>query len=342
MRCLVTVALLTLAGCDAPPSRPVAEPDAAVAQQLTGTDHHVHLLGPDLIRDWKALGIPFTRPDSVYLRPDRYLSQVDRIVLVSMGHAYGDPELLTALDISPDEAEARVRRENDHLVAAATRLAPRARAFCSAPLLAAYARAELERCIAAGGRGIKLHLAASRIDLRDPADVAAVEAILGWAESAGLPVLLHLDTQRRGTEAEHVRGFLHAALAPHPAVTVIVAHLGGSGGYGAWTQAVFRTIAEWTRSEGRNAHLYMDVSAVLLEEGSEGIPASTPDEVTALEQDLRAYGLSRIVYGSDAPSFGPRRYADLLVARRVFSRHEMESVLRNSPLGDSSLRAPQP
>ena len=32
-------------------------------------DHYVHIFGPNSIRDGNALGVPFSRPDSIYLSP---------------------------------------------------------------------------------------------------------------------------------------------------------------------------------------------------------------------------------------------------------------------------------
>jgi predicted TIM-barrel fold metal-dependent hydrolase len=306
------------------------------AEYLAGTDHHVHLLGPDLIRDWKAIGIPFSRPDSTYLIPDSTLTRVEHAVLVPMGHAYGNSELRAALDLSVDEEERRVARENDHLLAQAARFPDRAVAFCSAPALRPYTLRELERCVAAGGRGLKLHLAASEVDLRDESHLSSLEALAGWAAQRSLPVLLHLDTQRRGTETEHVTEFVRRVIEPHPRLTVVVAHLGGSGGYGRWTQAVFATLREWlderTAAGDTTRALYFDLSAVLLETESEGVPASTADEVRRLAADLDAVPVGRLVFGSDAPSFDPAHYAAVLLGRGVLTPDQLDQVLHSPVL----------
>jgi predicted TIM-barrel fold metal-dependent hydrolase len=315
------------------PAGEAADPtvDAGIRIPIA-TDHHVHLLGPDLIRDWKAVGVPFSRPDSAYLVPDRLMAEVGRAILVPMGHAYGNSELRAALELSVSEEEQRVARENDHLLAQAARFPDRAVAFCSAPALRPYALRELTRCAAAGGGGIKLHLAASEVDLREPDHLQALATIAAWAAERRLPILLHLDTQQRGTEVEHVTDFLHAVLEPHPDLVVVIAHLGGSGGYGRWTQAVFKTINEWLASQGDTApRAYFDLSAVVLAEESEGVPATTDAEAERLAQDLRSVPIDRLVFGSDAPSFDPGDYARSLIARGVVGRGTLDSIITNAP-----------
>lgn len=325
--------LLLAIGCSSPADDPV--PPIEIAP-LAGTDHHVHLLGPDLIRDWKAIGIPFSRPDSAYLIPDSTLTRVDRAVLVPMGHAYGNSELRGALKLSVEEEERRVARENDHLLAQAARFPDHAAALCSAPVLRPYALRELERCVAAGGAGIKLHLAASEVDLRDLSHLASLETIAGWAAQRSLPILLHLDTQRRGTDAEHVDQFLRTVLEPHLDLVVIIAHLGGSGGYGNWTRSVFRTVNTWLAerfaADDPRPGVWFDLSAAILEEESEGVPASSEADAAALRADLERLGTDRLLFGSDAPSFDPDRYAALLVERGVLTRAAIDSIATRSPI----------
>lgn len=318
-------------------SPPTADPGSPVeAIPLAGTDHHVHLLGPDLIRDWRAIGIPFSRPDSAYLIPDGTLTRVERAVLVPMGHAYGNSELRAALDLSVEEEEHRVARENDHLLAQAARFPDRAVALCSAPALRPYGMRELERCVTAGGAGIKLHLAASEVDLRDPAHLSSLEALAAWAAQRRLPILLHLDTQRRGTEAADVDRFLRTVLEPQPDLVVIIAHLGGSGGYGDWTRSVFRTVNTWLAerfaADDRRPGIFFELSAVLLEEESEGVPASTDADVAALVADFDEFGTDRLVFGSDAPSFDPARHAALLVGRGVLAEGTLDTIVRRTAI----------
>jgi len=269
-------------------------------------------MSPGLVRDWKGMGVPFSRPDTFYTSAAPLLggsaSRVARAVLVPMGHIYATEDFgYLKLDLAAEEA--RVRAENDHVAAEAARFGARATALCSAPVLRPYAMRELARCAqhpAVGG--IKVHIASSGVDLRDASHREAMRRVTAWAAAQKLPLLLHLDPQRRGHDSSHVERFLDEVIAPFPSLTVIIAHLGGSGGYGRWTQQVFaaaqRSVQKMNRGPN-DAGVFFDVSAVLLERSSEGVPATTPADATRLAEDLRRAGLDRVVFGSDWPVFEP-------------------------------------
>jgi uncharacterized protein len=318
----------------------------ALIERLGGplVDHHVHILGPDVIRDWRAVGVTFSRPDSTYTSVAAWMASrgldsthVQAMVLVPMAQLYGDAEFVESLRIDATAVQARVVRENDHVASEAARHPTRAVALCSAPVLADFAEAELLRCLAhPHTTGIKLHLAASGVDLRAPAHVTRTAALIALAARQNVPVLLHLDTQQRGTETTHVREFLDRALGPVASLPVIIAHAGGSGGYGAWTRSVLRTIIAWRDSVDALGPaprpVYIDLSAVLLDEPSEGVPASTAEERAALRTDVRAAGLDRFVFGSDAPVFHPLASAETLRASLGLSPEETVAyVQRRTP-----------
>jgi predicted TIM-barrel fold metal-dependent hydrolase/cytosine/adenosine deaminase-related metal-dependent hydrolase len=303
----------------------------------TGVDHHVHLLGDDVLRDWRALGASFSRAPEAYRsaepvlgRPDGDGARVARAVLVPMAHLYGSEEFQAGLRLPLDEERARVERENDHVAREAARYPGQAAALCSVPALRPYALAELERCRRVNGMaGVKLHLASSGVDLREGAQLEQVGRLAAWSERHSLPLLLHVDPQRRGTTVEHVERLAQALLGPHPRLTLVVAHLGGSGGYGPWTRSVFTTLTRWLDREaaaGRPRQVFFDLSAVLLEAPSEGVPATTAEEAAALAADLRAAGLERLVLGSDYPVFDPLRTAELLIERARLRPDEVEAI----------------
>jgi predicted TIM-barrel fold metal-dependent hydrolase len=314
---------------------------AAGGEATRLVDHHVHVLGPGLVRDWKSLGVPFSREDSAYTSAARYFEPaaegpgagraVAAAILVPMAHLYGREGFRQALELPVEEERRRVAAENDHVAAEAERLGERAVAFCSVPLRRPYTFDELARCRdELGGRGLKLHLAASVVDLTAIADRRDVGRALAEAAEGGLAVLLHLDPQRRGLEAADVDRFLDEALGPVPELEIVIAHLGGSGGFGPWTQSVLGTITAWLarRAEAGEprAGVFVDLSAVILAEPSEGVPATTTEEAAALAPALRRLGLERVVFASDAPVFDPRDYAALLAERSGLTAAELESI----------------
>jgi predicted TIM-barrel fold metal-dependent hydrolase len=327
----------------ASPSDSAPREDGAVSapERAPWVDHHVHLLGPDLLRDWKALGVPFSRRDEIYLSAAGLLGAVGAetpavggVVLVSMAHMYGRSGFRAEMGLPIEEERARAARENDHVAREAARTPGRAVAFCSVAALRPYAEAELDRCHAElHAAGVKLHLAASDVDLTDASHLEAIGRILARAEARGQPVLLHVDPQRRGLVAADIARFARTVLEPRRELTLIVAHLGGSGGYGPWTRQVFGTLVDWLE-ERRIAgdprpRVFFDTSAVILEEESEGVPPTTPEEAAALGPDLRRAGLGRIVLGSDYPVFDPRRTLALLGERAGLTPGEIATIAAN-------------
>ena len=303
-------------------------------------DHHVHVLGPDVVRDWRRLGETFSRPDSVYLAPTQLLrgpsgDSLEALVLVPMAHLYGLSEFTVGLMLDPAEAHRRVRRENAHVAQVAGRLGDRAVALCSVPVLADWALDDLRWCRdSLGVAGIKLHLASSEVDLREPAHLARLAEIAAFAERNALPILLHVDPQRRGHTVANIRAMADRMFGPHPQLAVVIAHLGGSGGYGAWTRSVFGTLRDWRREaerDGSRRQLYFEISAVVLDAESEGVPATTEAELALLRADLREAGFDRVLFGSDYPVFEPLDRRRALVDRLGLTTAEVDRIVRGVP-----------
>lgn len=316
------------------PSRP--------AQAPVWNDHHVHLLSPALVRDWKSLGVPFSKPDAAYNSASSLFgspveagrAKVEGAILLPMAHLYGRAGFREALGLSESEEHERVRRENDHVAREAARFPGRAVAFCGVDFLRPYAWEEIRRCRRElNSAGLKLHLASAGTDVRNPEHLRELARIAAWAESEPVPLMIHFDPQQRGLEVEDVERFIGEVLAPHPDLVVLIAHLGGSGGYGPWTRTVFLRFVRWLETEEAAGHprsgVWFDVSAVWLEEESEGVPPTTREEAAALRTDLGRAGLRRVVFGSDYPVFDPERYAEGLRAAVGLDPSDWEALLRN-------------
>jgi predicted TIM-barrel fold metal-dependent hydrolase len=310
-----------------------ADPGTAAAGVV---DHHVHILGPDVMRDWKSVGVTFSRPDSIYLSAASLLAMrgdsLAEVTLVPMSHLYANPEFVAELAIDSAEAHRRVRRENAWVAAEAARYPGRASALCSVPALASWALEDLAWCRdSLRAAGIKLHLASSQVDLRESAHLDRLAEIAAFASAHGLPILLHVDPQRRGHDSTHIRALADRVFAPNADLTVIIAHLGGSGGYGAWTRTVHRTLRRWLREierDGPARNVYFELSAVALERESEGVPAISADEAMLLRDDLRRDGFDRVLFGSDYPVFDPLQGARALSATVGLTAAEAEDITR--------------
>lgn len=334
-RRLAPAGLLLLAACGAP--------DSANTSRLV--DHHVHLLSPGLVKDWKSLGVNFSRPDSVYTSATALLGdpatadggparRIAGAVLLPMAHLYGRQDIRGPLRLSLGAEQAAVRRENDYVAAEAARFPGRAIALCGVDFLRPYAWAEVQRCRAElGSPGIKLHLASAGANLGYASHLAALRRYAELASSDSLILFIHFDPQDNRGQVDDVRRFIAEVLQPFPDLTVVIAHLGGSGGFDAWTRAIFETFTTWLDEEaaaGRpRSGVHFDISAVWLARDSEGMPRSTKQDGEALAAALAQAGVGRLLFGSDAPVFVPGPYAAVFQRRAVLGPASWDSLSRN-------------
>ncbi len=134
-----------------------------------------------------------------------------------------------------------------------------------------HAFREIERCVAAGAIGVKL-LASRRAD--DP----LLDPICSLAAKHGLPALHHIWQHRRREwpNQEISDGADLARLARrHPAVTFILAHIGGGGDY------------------AHTFHAVKDSPNVLPDLSGSGVDRGMLDDA------IRALGSRRLLWGSD-------------------------------------------
>ncbi len=303
----------------APPSPPPAAPPA---------DHHVHLVGADLLRDWRALGAEFSRPDSAYLSVVAALREGGsrEALLVSMAHLYGTDEFRGGLGLSLAEEARRVAAVNAHIADEAARDTLRFVGFCSVHPLRPYALAELERCGRDGrARGIKLHLPSAGVDLAEAAHVARLAGIMALAAREQRPVLAHIGA----LNSTHADAFFERVVRPAGALRLVLAHGGGGGGTRAASRTVLRAATRYAEVAPAGTELFVELSAIALARETDGVPTAAPEELAAVGDELRAFGLGRVLYGSDYPAFRADEY--WRDARRLlpFTAPEWAQVLAN-------------
>lgn len=129
---------------------------------------------------------------------------------------------------------------------------------------------EVERIIAMGLHGIKLHPEFQNLTIDEDYMMPLYEAIEGR-----LPILMHIGDRNRDSSSP--KRLAHV-LDSFPELVVIAAHLGG---YSVWDQASEYII-------GRN--LYIDTSSSL--------PFLEPSEATGI---IRRHGIGRVLFGTDYP-----------------------------------------
>jgi uncharacterized protein len=253
-------------------------------------DHHQHLLSKEMTSPGQK---PITAADLVALLD---AAGVRRAVLLSNAYRFGSPLHAIAY---PDEY-ARVIAENDWSAREAARYPKRLVAFCSFNPLREYALRELARCARDKrfGRGIKLQLGNSDVDLDDPTDIAMLRRVFRAANAQHMALVIHLrpsESRGRPYGASQARVFIDELLSAAPDVVVQVAHLAGGGG-GALEPAADEALAvfadAFAQDDPRVRNLYLDVAGV-----TGGADSAAHAPVIALR--LRAIGVKHLLYGSD-------------------------------------------
>ena len=141
------------------------------------------------------------------------------------------------------------------------------------PTLGPPAVDELRRCVDAGARSMKLMAAAHGYRLDGPAP----DAVMAAAAELGLPVTIHSGSEVSGCSP----AFIGALASRHPAVTIIMDHMG----YREWLDLAVDAAAA-------NPRIYL---------GTTLIAAAEPIRIKSIIQEGRV-GAGRIVFGSNAPS----------------------------------------
>jgi len=293
------------------------------AQPAPRVDHHQHLFSPAaaalVTGDPASPGI--SARDVVALLD---AAHIERALVLSVAYTWGNPSRNVA-----DEYE-KVKAENDWTSEQVSQYPSRLRAFCSFNPLRPYAMAELERCSADKQlrRGLKLHFGNSDVDLGNAENVEAVRKIFQAANARRMPIVVHMRTSislHRAYGREHALTFIRELLSAAPDVPVQIAHLAGAGGYDAETDAALSVFVEAiARHDPRVANVWFDVTSA--------VGADISKETAALvAARLRAIGVSRVLYGSDAHAGGnlaPKENWQAFL-RLPLSRKEFRTIANN-------------
>lgn len=210
---------------------------------------------------------------------------IRKAVVLSVAYWFGAP----SREPPVQDAAGKTRQENDWTIAQTRRYPDRLVPFCSVNPLAPYALAELARCAGiVEVRGMKIHLANSRVDLKNAEQVAQLRAFFAAADRHGLALVVHAKTPG-GYGAEQARIFLDQVLTAAPNVPVQLAHMANS-----WDAAAVYADAI-AAGDPRTRRLYFDLAqAVPLDK-----QAQTPASMAEIAATMRRIGLQRLFFGSD-------------------------------------------
>jgi uncharacterized protein len=246
-------------------------------------DHHVHILSSHLLADWKALGVEFSRQDAEYTDA-RLIFESQKIsgaFLVSMAHLYTSPEMEFSVLEGEDAIKVerqRVSRENDMIARSASLFPDRAVGFFSVNPLRDYALDEMNRCYMGGLGGMKLHLPACEIDLREAAHVEKLKEVFGWAAQKRIPILVHLFTPEPDGDVRALsRLFWREIVGPCEGLELYLAHLGAAGGFNPTSETLMEEF-ELLQSSGETSpgqSFFFDLSGAILAKETDGIPPTS-------------------------------------------------------------------
>lgn len=291
-------------------------------------DHHVHFLSPDLISQWKALGIPFSKKDNFY-------SDIDSIVrllgtrhmkLVSMAHVF------TSSEFGPPASDAyeAVKKENNYLAYLKNKYPKTIRAYYGIDPLQNYTLTEIKRCQRELGLdGIKLHFNTSQVFLTEPEHRKKVKEVFKYASIHQIPVLLHLDNSHGSFGELDVRLLADSILSGLDYVKLHIAHFGTSGGFNARTKSVIDTFTELFSEQHpiSKQHIRFDISAVGLNKDSDGIARLNEEQFKELGIYARKLGFDKIVFGTDYPLYSAHEYLNVLKNKLNLTPDELKQLL---------------
>jgi predicted TIM-barrel fold metal-dependent hydrolase len=258
-------------------------------------DFHTHVFPPQ-VRDRRK---EYLRRDAtfreIYSDPRSKLASAEE-VLASMDEAGVDVSVIVGFAWGKTDL---CRQTNDYILEAAGCSGGRLVAFCCVPAHAGdEARTEVQRCAAAGARGLGELRPEPAEGLRpwnqgyDLADSEEAD-LLAWASSAyNLPLLLHVSEPvghgypgKRGLDLSSLYHFVDS----FPDVTVVAAHWGGGLPFYALMPEVKQAMK----------NVYFDTAAS---------PFLYSPQIYRRVADL--VGADRILFGTDYPLLSPTRLLD--------------------------------
>lgn len=279
-------------------------------------DYHQHLISPAF-----ASIVKLPPRDGAALVRELDAAGIDRAVVLSVAYSFADDRKALS---DPDRF---TREENDWTSDQVVKNAPRLIGFCSANPLRDAALEELQRCLKLPGMlGIKQHWGNSGISLRNPAHVERMRQIFALAERLKVPILVHMRA-RGGINygAEDARLFLEKLMPIAPDIDVIVAHMGGGGGYPNDLDPIMAAFGDAVQRHSQaTKNLYFDVAGVVT-------PEASAVDCALIAKRIRQVGASHILYGSDTlpPGGSIRAGWEIFRSKLSLTPIELQTIMSN-------------
>ncbi len=291
-------------------------------------DCHVHIMSPALIADWKAMGIPFSRPDYYYSDIDSIVKNVgtDQFDLIAMAHVYTSEEFYQGTD-----GPQKLAVENDYVLSMAHKYPTKVKPFISVDPLKHDAIGELKRCYAINKYiGLKMHNSASQVYLTEASHLEKVKPVMLKAAEMGVPILMHFDNWHPKFGARDLNILVDSILADAQPLVLIIAHFGTSGGFSQKTKGFldeYAALLQQKKIPGKHK-IYLDISAVALDKDSDGVPKLTDQEFIELKSYIAKIGAEHIAFGTDYPLYTPKVYAEILREKVGLKPHLIRKIIK--------------
>lgn len=292
-------------------------------------DHHVHVHSPAILAflptycssPGRKCGADFMRPltvDDLFRAMDA--AGIQRARIMSTAYLAESPLIGTLV---PNHADI-VRAANDFTVGLARQYPERIEAYIGVNPVSPTALGEIARWRGDPHvAGVKLHLANSRFNYHDPAQVKMLAQVFRAAADQHRRIMIHMRNAATGYGADEARIFLHDVLPAARGTTVQIAHAAGWGGIDAPTLAALGVFADACEAKRATcANLSFDLAAIRPEK----VPAADQAALVAL---VRRIGVEHFVPASDWPSaLDLKAYYDSL-ATLPFTPEEYRTIARN-------------
>jgi predicted TIM-barrel fold metal-dependent hydrolase len=254
-------------------------------------DYHQHLYspvaGPISVVGWNGV----TADELIHLMDEAHVS---RAVVLSTAYSLANPHKPPV----PNERRA-VSNDNDWTSAQVAKYPGRLTGFCSVNPLKPYAVDEINRCAKDPNlrTGLKLHFGNSDVDVDNLSHLEQLKRVFRAANRNRMAILVHAHANvnfNRPYGSREARIFLEQLLPEAPDITVVLAHMVGAGDFETSTQQASAVYADAiARHDPRVRNLYFDACI-----------SANAAEAPLLAHRIREIGISRILYGSDAPIKG--------------------------------------
>jgi predicted TIM-barrel fold metal-dependent hydrolase len=336
--CFLVAAVALIAACGDRASQKIPA--------ILAADHHMHLQSARMVSVLLRLKQQFRETiapsDRQVLGAAEAVAALDAAgirkgVVLSGAYLIGTPDITVA-------GERRmVWDENAWTAREAHRYPDRLVGFCSVNPLKDYAESEVEHCAAVGLRGLKLHFTSSAVDLLDRDHVDRVRKTLAAANRLRLPLLVHLRTRTPNYGALEANVFLDRLAPAAPDVPIVIAHMGGWGGYDRATDAALDAlVGACAASPGSCRRIFFDLAFTVLPKSASNAPARTtlrmladsqrdfPDANTRLADRIRTIGLDHVLFATDWPGMTPGDTIEAVRTSLPLRPAELDRIFANT------------